>query len=104
MGVACYLKTLFVSNNLYWSKINERREFLNKNYLLRFLYGVLTFSNQIGQMKKFVYFLGVFNPMLVTLSKLNKIFDLPQYTMNTATILGDDVTVGVSYLEVKGLM
>ena len=41
---------------------------------------------------------------LVTPSKVNKFFDLPQYSMNIATILGDDVTVGVSYLEVIGLM
>jgi hypothetical protein len=41
---------------------------------------------------------------LVTPSKVNIFFDLPQDSMNIATILGDDVTVGVSYLEVIGLM
>ncbi len=41
---------------------------------------------------------------LVNPSKVNKFFDLPQYSMYTATILGDDVTVEVSYLEVIALM
>jgi len=41
---------------------------------------------------------------LVTPSKVNKFFDLPHYSMNIATILGDDTTVGVSYLEVIGLI
>jgi len=39
---------------------------------------------------------------LVTPSKVNNFFDLPQYSMNIATILGNDVTV--SYLEVIGLV
>jgi len=30
---------LFVSNTLYRSKIDEMREFLNKNYLISFSYG-----------------------------------------------------------------
>jgi hypothetical protein len=34
--------------------------------------------------------------------KSKHFFDLPQYSMNIATILDDDVTVGVSYLEVIG--
>ncbi len=37
-------------------------------------------------------------------SKVNKFLDLPQYSMNIASILGDDITVGVSYLEGIGLM
>ena len=41
---------------------------------------------------------------LVTPSKVNKFFDQSQYSMNIATILGDGVTVGVSYLEDIGLM
>ncbi len=41
---------------------------------------------------------------MVTPSKVNKFFDLPQHSMNIATILGDDITVEVSYLEVIRLM
>jgi hypothetical protein len=40
---------LFVSNTSYGSKIDEIREFLNKNYLIRFLYGFKKFSSQTGQ-------------------------------------------------------
>jgi len=38
-----------VSNISYGSKIDEMREFLNKNYLTSFLYGFLKFSSQTGQ-------------------------------------------------------
>jgi hypothetical protein len=41
---------------------------------------------------------------LATPSKVNKFFDLSQYSMKIVKILGDDVTVEVSYLEHKGLM
>jgi hypothetical protein len=40
---------LFVSNTSHGSKIVEMREFLNKNYLIFFLYGFKKFSIQTGQ-------------------------------------------------------
>ncbi len=40
---------LFVSNTSCGSKIDEIREFLSKNYLIRFLYGFKKFSSQTGQ-------------------------------------------------------
>ncbi len=47
---------------------------------------------------------GFYRDRLVTTSKVNKFFDLPEYSMKVVTILGDDVTVEVSYLEDIGLM
>jgi len=41
---------------------------------------------------------------LVPPSKANKFLDLPQCPMKIVTILSDDVTVEVSYLEGIGLM
>ena len=41
---------------------------------------------------------------LVTPSKVNTFFDLPQYSMKIVTSFDDDVTVEVSYLEYIGLM
>jgi len=47
---------------------------------------------------------GFYRDRLVTTSKVNKFFDLPEYSMKVVTTLGDDVTVEVSYLEDIGLM
>jgi len=48
----CYMvfeDLLFVSNASDGSKIDEIREFLNKNYLMRFLCGFKKFSSQTRQ-------------------------------------------------------
>ncbi len=37
-------------------------------------------------------------------SKVSKFFDLPQYSMKIVIILGDDVTVAVSFLKDIGFM
>jgi len=59
------------------------------------LYLTITCSSQARFLKR---------SRLATPSKVNKYFDLPQCSIKIVTILGDDVTVEVAYLEDIELM